>query len=65
MRGLLLPRVAGMGREGVVEDLPIDVLGMRRQMACDRRRQIVIAARWSGRCRMRFELFGHPGSASL
>jgi hypothetical protein len=42
MRGLLLPWIAGMGRKGVVEGFPIDVLGMQRQMARDRGRQIVI-----------------------
>lgn len=44
MRGFLLPRVARMRGKGVVEVFPIDVLRMRRQVTCDRRRQIVIGA---------------------
>lgn len=42
MHGFLLPRIARMGGEGVIEGFPVDVLRMRREVACDRRRQIVV-----------------------
>jgi hypothetical protein len=35
MGRLFLARVAGMGREGVIEGGAIDVLGMRRQMVIE------------------------------
>jgi hypothetical protein len=41
-RRFFLARVSGMGVEGVVESLAIDILRVRRQMVCDRRRQILV-----------------------
>src|SRR5215470_13368544 len=42
--GFFLTRVAGMGSEGVIEGGPVNVLCMRRQMARDRSRQILVGA---------------------
>ena len=42
MRGLLLPQFACMGGEGMVESLPVDVLGVLGQMGPDGCRKIVI-----------------------
>jgi hypothetical protein len=51
MRGFLLARIAGMGGEGVIEGLAIDVLRVRRQMVLHGGGQIVIGS------------VGHGGSA--
>ena len=44
MGGFVLPGIAGIRREGVVERFAINVLRMRRQMATEGRRQVVIGA---------------------
>jgi hypothetical protein len=43
VRRFLLTRVAGVGREGMVEGLAVDVLGMRRQMPLHRDRKVAVA----------------------
>jgi len=44
MRGLLLPRIAGMGSKGVIEGLTVDFLSVLRQMAANGRRQLEVMA---------------------
>ena len=44
VRGFFLTRVFGMGREGVIEGGTINVLRVRRQVTCDRIRQIFVGA---------------------
>src|SRR5215469_18148066 len=44
MRGLLLPRIAAMGSERVIEGLAVDVLRVLRQMASNGRRQLEVMA---------------------
>ena len=48
MRGFFLPRIAGMGGEGVIERLPINVAGVPRQMVPHARRQIFVGPIWHG-----------------
>ena len=43
MGRFLLTRIAGMSRERMIECLAVDVLGVRRQMALNRFRQVMIA----------------------
>jgi hypothetical protein len=42
MSNLLLTRIAAVRCERVVEGLAIDVLGMRRQMVTNRRREVFV-----------------------
>ena len=46
MRGLFLPRIAGMGGEGVIESLAIDILRMVREMRANRNRKIDVRLIW-------------------
>src|ERR1700730_3103684 len=60
VRGFFLTRVSGMGRERVIEGGTINVLRVRRQVTCDRIRQIFVGAighQWTSIRTLRFE--GH------
>jgi hypothetical protein len=46
MRGFFLPRIAGMGGEGVIESFAIDILRMVGQMSPNRNRQIDVRLIW-------------------
>jgi hypothetical protein len=44
MGGFLLPRIAGMRREGAVERFATNILRLRRQMPSNERRKVFIGA---------------------
>jgi hypothetical protein len=46
MRGLFLPKIAGMGGEGVIESLAIDILRMVGEMRPNRNVQIDVRLIW-------------------
>ena len=46
MRGFFLPRIAGMGGEGVIESLAIDILRMVGKMRPNRNGQIDVRLIW-------------------
>ncbi len=46
MRGFFLPRIAGMGGEGVIESFAIDILRMVGEMRPNRNRQINVRLIW-------------------
>ena len=46
MRGFFLPRIAGMGGEGVIESLTIDILRMVGEMRPNRNGQIDVRLIW-------------------
>ena len=46
MRGFFLPRIAGMGGEGVIEGLAIDILRMVGEMRPNRNGQIDVRLIW-------------------
>jgi len=48
VRGFFLPGIAGMGGEGVIESLAIDVLRMIGKMRPNRNGQIVVRLIWHG-----------------
>jgi hypothetical protein len=49
MRGLLLPWIAPVGVEGVIERLAVDVLRMLWKVAANRWREFVVVAVWHRR----------------
>jgi hypothetical protein len=49
VRALLLVRITRVRREGMIEGLAIDVLGVRRKVRLYRSRQIAIGSVWYGR----------------
>src|SRR6516162_109491 len=49
VRGLLLARIAYVRREGMIEGLAVDVLGVWRNVCLHRRRQIAVGTVWHGR----------------
>jgi hypothetical protein len=46
MRRFFLPRIAGMGGEGVIESFAIDILRMVREMRANRNREIDVRLIW-------------------
>ena len=42
MGGFLLPRIAGVRCEGMIERLAVDILGVRRKMRLQRSRRLLL-----------------------